>query len=219
MNHYLKLLSSAVLVGGISVVAAESAKPFSGPYIGIGTGYSIFNGRSISNAGGVDNKKQLHSQGFIGKIFAGYEALSVSNIYGGVEGYFLLDPQNSTYSVSLGGPAYTEKFSRKIAFGLRGKLGGSITDSVILYGILGGEGSQFTLNASNSSNKKKKTLWAAVPGVGMSVALGEKTKLLVEYTYSRYQVFSSAWTQGISSYSFKVRPSLNTISVGVSRSL
>ncbi len=224
MNHYkyLKLLSSAILVGGISAVAAESAKPFSNFYVGVGTGYSIFNGRSVSVADTTSNKKQIHSQGFLGKIFGGYEVLSSSNIYGAVEGYFLFDPQKATYESGTAPALDQEKFSRKAAFGARGKLGTSFNETVVVYGILGVETSQFTLESTSDGfpkTVKRKFLWAAVPGAGLTIALSAKTKLGIEYTYARYQMFNTTWANRTINSSFKVRPSVNTISVGVSWSL
>ena len=224
MNHYkyLKLLSSAILVGGISAAAADTAKPFSNFYVGVGTGYSIFNGRSVSGTAGVISKKQFHSQGFLGKVFGGYEVLASSNIYGAVEGYFLFDPQKATYGSENGGATDQEKFSRKVVFGARGKLGASFNETVIAYGILGVETSRFVLNTENSlgsKNSRNKFLWAAVPGAGLNMALSEKTKLIVEYTYARYQVFNTEWVDSGYNSVFKVRPSVNTISVGISWSL
>ncbi len=229
MSHYkyLNLLSSVILVGGISAVAAESAKPFSNFYVGVGTGYSIFNGRSVSGVSDVNYnssmKKQLHSQGFLGKVFGGYEALSSSSIYGAAEGYFLFDPQKSTYENKVEGTEVDqEKFSRQIAFGIRGKLGASLNETVIAYGILGAEKSRFTFDSKSNGQKKtqKKYLWAVVPGAGMSVSLSGKTKLTIEYTYARYQVFSSQLVNGYGvNCSNKVRPSINTLSVGIVWSL
>lgn len=221
MNHYLKLLSSTILVGGISVVAAESAKPFSNFYVGVGTGYSMMNAISRTDIpvrfggniiGVTTSKKSLHSHGVTGKIFAGYEILSSSNLYGALEGYVVLDHQKATYEANaVGVIPYSEKFSRQFAGGLRAKLGWSLNDTVVLYGLVGAEVSRFSLKGNLNG---KQSLWAATPGIGASFVLSEKTKLILEITRSCYKAFKKA--DSAASSSTRIKPAVNMVSVGLS---
>ena len=215
MNHYkyLKLLSSAILVGGISAAAADTAKPFSNFYVGVGTGYSMMNGVSQTVLGGVKSKKSMHSHSIIGKIFGGYEILSVSKIYGALEGYFLLDNQNAKFQQALGGLSLNESLSRKTAWGIRGKLGGALNETVILYGLIGAEASKFSLKGAGGLGKKR-SLWAITPGVGASFVLSEKTKLSVEVSRSCYQSLKAMDSRV--GTSIKIKPAVNSVAIGIS---
>jgi hypothetical protein len=220
MNHYkyLKLLSSAILVGGISVVAAESAKPFSNFYVGVGTGYSMMNGISRMDVSGlfpISNKKSLHSHAIIGKIFAGYEILSASHVYGALEGYFLLDSQSADYQFN-DGQSISEKLSRKTALGFRAKLGGALTETVILYGLLGAERSQFSLKGDLGLSGKQ-SLWAITPGIGASFILSEKTKMSLEISRSCYKAFKIVSPTG--SASTRIKPAVNTVAISIALSI
>ena len=95
-----------------------------------------------------------------------------------------------------------------------------VLDYIIQRKIINQE--KFIHNMPKKKQKKtqKKYLWAVVPGAGMSVSLSGKTKLTIEYTYARYQVFSSQLVNGYGvNCSNKVRPSINTLSVGIVWSL
>ncbi len=229
---------SAVLFSG----ATAQVKP--GFYAGVAVGASKNQGTGKATyvqgvgAGSVETPsfKQTAS-GFVGQVFAGYEApLSSSFVLGGEFAVSMDTAQSKKTWVpdAANGNFQGVDDFRKNVLTQKYKLGASVNagvpvgDCVTIYGKLGVVNGRFSLKHENNGGQAgtagynggttSKNVWGVEPGVRVKVAMSHEWAVQFDANYAMYQGFKTKNYQilGGDVAQVKVTPKIWTFLVGLS---
>ncbi len=170
-----------------SYLARHTPGPrFSGFYIGASAGYGVVKSEQLLDRGDNHGHDDVSPGGFAGSITAGYNFALNHMLVLGVEGDL------GVAAISDDDKAVFDGHSWKPSFGplwgtLRGRVGWTIGDSLLLYGTAGVAFMQtdnWTLgNNTNESSWDAKTRTGWTAGFGLEYALNERWSAKVEYLY------------------------------------
>jgi outer membrane immunogenic protein len=220
-----KVLLTAVALAAISNVA--SAKSFNGTYAGAKVNY-LFASKAKYNATNANPTGQdVTLKNWEVDLISG-QYFQAGDWIWAVEGNLGrgITSSKSTGTLAVGTAQYntTIKTSRAWKVGVAGRLGQTVTDSVLLYGRLGLQGSQFqtklglaSVGAGSSASKNMNFFsWAVTPGVGVEYAFADNLNARLEYTYELGLNKKSTNVAG-TQISIKA-PQISTIAVGLTYS-
>lgn len=142
------------------------ASGWSGPYAGVTLGYGF--GTATSDINGSDSLRGMN-----GSLFGGVQGQSGSIVYG-VEGDIGYDGATAT----LG----TTTVRRGVDGSLRGRLGYSMNDQILIYGTAGGAAKSLGIEDAAGSASSAALGWTA--GAGLDVKMTEKMFVRGEYRYT-----------------------------------
>ncbi|WP_019611695.1 outer membrane protein [Thioalkalivibrio sp. AKL7] len=131
MNMHRNILAVAAFAAMFGVGTAQ-ASGFNGGYVGGqigGASYDI-----DASVSGVGSLSGLSGTGVTGGIFAGYGGVSDGGVYGGIEIDAQAEDADATVSIDGEGTAGVEA---RHSYGVTGRIGGLVSDSVLVYGLLG----------------------------------------------------------------------------------
>lgn len=195
--------------GAPAAPATAPTADFSGPYVGVrfGHGALLSDNEGVRSGGStIDIIRGTH--GPVAGIFAGYGRV-FGRIYAGVEAGADLAGVNWNIERDPNGRIYSTERGDSVAVSAR--LGWRLDESALVYGHVGAVRTRFDIpyETSGVSVHSKEDVGGLRAGVGLEVALGERTRLRIDYAitdYDRYDVVYS-----LNSDSFDHEESLTTI--------
>lgn len=221
MNHKLikiAILSLTSLIMTNQAFAGPDGSPFEGLYVGFITAKSTFSSTATylevqddefpSNFDGIDSTVSKNSYG--GGLFGGY-GLNYGLFYYGVEAGLVVDKGNTIYSDGVN----TLKLSQSNTFDISGRAGITISDKVLVFGLLGYSGvnlkSRGVNDIPNENRDFNKRITSIRYGVGAEVAIMENIALRAEYTRSK--IGEAFYPNGADQFTFKPKTSRIMLSV------
>jgi outer membrane immunogenic protein len=153
-------------------VAELPVASWAGPYAGLNIGYG-FAGRTKVQ----DYDTSIHTDGFVGNIFAGYNWQSDNFVYG-VEG-------DLGYNGVRGS---ANDFTSKSSFdgSLRARLGYAVSPDILIYGTAGGAGQSLKVTDDLTGDSDRNAMWGWTAGAGTDIKLTDNVFGRVEYRYTDY---------------------------------
>jgi opacity protein-like surface antigen len=206
IKNYL-LLTAAILT---TVSSGEAGKFYAGAGAMYTQSYSTLRLSSVRTPGGGPFYSTVtaadSSSGIGPRIFAGYERDHNNFFYSGeIIGSFqdmswkkslgIIPASNATGGglaiISLAGSV---KYTRNYTVGVRGKMGGHVSDNLSAFVGLGVINSQFKVaygDAALGQVSDKKSVFGVEPSAGISYKLSSKWRLGLEYLYQQYGTFTT----------------------------
>lgn len=179
------------------------ASPFSGFSIGISALYGTINGdfkpKVIEGTSTTSFDYDLNDRGVgLGAVFG----------YGKVFGWFYLGgellfdyvPIDTTSNIKDSSTGSEKDGTVKTSYdiGLDFKLGGLLSDRVLLYLLLGADFSKFEITSMEApdftSSKLSKTVSGIMPGIGLDVALSNSFVMSIQYRNTWYSTINDNFT-------------------------
>jgi outer membrane immunogenic protein len=187
MKKYKIIAVAAIslLVAGNQANAQTNPQMFTGSYIGSQGGYgSTTTKMSITGPGGSLLKDE-DDGAFIGGGFVGYGGTIGGRLYGGLEAEGLISGIEE--SVTDAGVTLTVK--QTYSFGISGRIGYVVTDTILAYGRVGWVWSKFEATAINGVDRLNDDDWFNGPrvGGGVEIAMGSGLFGRIEYSHTWYQ--------------------------------
>lgn len=239
------MLKKVMLGTALSAVLFSGAEAHvrSGFYTGAAVGASKNQGPGtaiyIEGQGADANQTQKFKQtgsGFVGQIFAGYEApLSSSFVLGGE---FAVSIDTAQSKKTWAPDAANNNFNgvndwrknvltQKYKLGLSMNAGVPVGESVTIYGKVGVVNGRFTLKHENNGGlagvagynggTTSKNIWGIEPGVRVKVAMNHGWAVQFDANYAFYQSFKTPNFEGAGNVAqVKVTPRIWTFLAGVS---
>lgn len=176
MKKFAMAIAAASLLGG--AYAESCASSVSGFYAGAQVGV---NSLSIKEKNKTDGSKDsLGGKGFTGGLFAGYGMGVGSCAYVGGELFVNLGNTNIS-SVDKAGSKST--FTAGVNYGVKVRLGYTVTPQSLLFLGLGAEGTRFSSKTDGESNGKSNK-FSFAPSVGMDMFVNKNMFVRGEFTYA-----------------------------------
>lgn len=182
------------LAGAFSLLAAAGsaqASPFHGSYVGgqLGwVGYDIDYRES-----GDERISGLSASGFTGGVMTGWGTVLDNGLYLGIE----LDAQSEDADLTVRLDDAELGVDSQYSYGITGRLGTTVNDTVLLYGLAGYQRSRFEYRLTDTdedvSIRFKDSLNGARIGLGVEYQLDSRLFMRAEYSYTfieneRYRV-------------------------------
>jgi opacity protein-like surface antigen len=220
-----KVLLTAVALTALSTVA--SAKGFTGNYAGAKATYMFASKAKYSDA---DETESVALKNWEADILGG-QYFQAGDWIWAVEGNLgrgiTESKKSKIFTNGADTISMTMKTSRGWKVGVAGRIGQTVcNDSVLLYGRLGLQGSQFKTKigavktnptaSTSSSTSLNFFSWAATPGVGVEYAFTDNLNGRLEYTY---EVGLNKKSKNISGDKITAKaPQISTVAVGLTYS-
>jgi outer membrane immunogenic protein len=199
--------------------AAYAATPFTGPYVGVQAGYSVYDIKlTASDASIPENEtiEGLSASGAEGGLYAGWGTKLSPTTYAGLEGeYSWSGAQHKTSLTDAMGTA-TGKIEDKNNYGISGRLGWLPTSNTMLYMRAGWQRAKLDYSgdiAGVGSGSISKTHDGLRLGLGTEVAMTSDWLLRLDYAHSFYGKKSE--TAGTASLESK--PRNDVFRIGIAR--
>ncbi|WP_315920325.1 porin family protein [Mesorhizobium sp. SP-1A] len=153
-------------------VAELPVASWAGPYAGLSVGYGFAGRTKLPDVG-----TNIHTDGFIGGAFAGYNWQQDNFVYG-VEG-------DLGYNGSKGS---ADDWKSKSGFegSIRARLGYSVSPDILLYGTAGGAGESLKITDQLSGDSQSKGMFGWTAGAGADIKFTDNVFGRVEYRYTDY---------------------------------
>lgn len=192
--------------------AGPDGSPFEGLYVGVATAINTFDStatyREVSNDDFPSNFSNINSSvssnSYGGGILAGY-GLTYGILYYGAEAAFIVDKGNTVYSDG----ANTIRVAKSNTFDINGRLGFTLSDKALLFGLVGYSGINLKsqgVNELRSENGDYNTRVTALRyGGGIEVEIMENIAIRAEYTRSTGA--NSTYRDGSDEFIFKPKTS------------
>jgi outer membrane immunogenic protein len=192
--------------------AGPDGSPFEGLYIGIATVKNTFSSTATyqenldddfpSNFTGITDSSSSNSYG--AGLLGGY-GLNYGPVYFGAEAAFIIDKGSSVYSDGTN----TLRVAKSNTFDINGRLGYTISNKVLLFGLIGYSGINLKSKGVNELNSESINYNARVTalqyGGGMEFALMENIAIRAEYT--RAKASDAIFRNGSDQFTFKPKTS------------
>lgn len=204
----IAILFTITLLGTNNAFAGPDGSPFEGLYVGISTAKSTFASTAIfeevpkddfpSIFNGIDSSSSSNSYG--AGFFGGY-GLNYGLFYFGAEAGFLVDKGSTTYSDGVN----TIKLSQSNTFEMATRVGMTISDKALIYGLIGYTGVSLKSKGVNDHGNDNRTYNTRVTGIrygaGAEVSIMENIALRAEYT--RTKIGDAYYPDGADEFTFK----------------
>lgn len=188
-------VGGGIRFGGPMAPAAAGPADFGGPYLGVRFGHgALLSDNEGVRSGGTTIDIIRGTHGPVAGVFAGYgkvfgrfyAGVEVAADVAGINWNIERDPNGRIYSTERGNSAE-----------ISARVGRLLGDSALVYGRLGAVRTRFDIPYATSgvSVHSKESITGLRVGVGVEVALGERTRLRLDYAmtdYDRYDVLYSA---------------------------
>ena len=192
--------------------AGPDGSPFEGVYVGFTTTVNTFestatyqqveNDNFPSNFSSITGSESNNSYG--GGILAGY-GLNYGPLYYGAEAAFIVDKGNSVFSDG----SNTIRVAKSNTFDINGRLGFTLSNKALLFGLIGYSGVNLKSNGVNElrGNDLDFNVRATALrfGGGVEIAVFENIAIRAEYT--RSSVNEATYRDGSDEFAFKPKTS------------
>jgi opacity protein-like surface antigen len=215
MSHKIfKITFLAILITSITkpALAGPDGSPFEGLYVGVTSVVNTFDStatyREVPNDDFPSNfssiSSSVSSNSYGGGILAGY-GLSYGPLYYGAEAAFIVDKGNTVYTDG----ANTTRLGKSNTFDINGRLGFTLADKAIIFGLVGYSGINLKsrgVNELQNDNLDYNTRVTALRyGGGIEVEIFENIAIRAEYTQSTGA--NSTYRNGSDEFTFKPKTS------------
>lgn len=209
-----KITFLAILITSISkpALAGPDGNPFEGLYVGVTSVVNTFDStatyREVPNDDFPSNfssiSSSVSSNSYGGGILAGY-GLSYGPLYYGAEAAFIVDKGNTVYTDG----ANTIRLGKSNTFDINGRLGFTLADKALIFGLVGYSGINLKsrgVNELQNDNLDYNTRVTALRyGGGIEVEIFENIAIRAEYTRSTGA--NSTYRNGSDEFTFKPKTS------------
>lgn len=202
-------VGGGIRFGGPMAAAPVPAADFAGPYLGVRFGHgALLTDNEGARSGGTTIDIIRGTHGPVAGVFAGYGQV-FGRLYAGVEAGVDVAGINWNIERDPNGRIYSTERGDSVAVSAR--LGWRFGESALAYGHLGAVRTRFDIpyETSNVSVHSKEDISGVRAGVGLEVALGERTSLRIDYAITDYERYDVAYSSN--SDSFDHEESLTTI--------
>ncbi|ADC72824.1 OmpA domain protein transmembrane region-containing protein [Thioalkalivibrio sp. K90mix] len=169
----------------LAMAGSAQASPFHGSYVGgqLGwVGYDI--DYREADDGGISG---LSASGLTGGVMTGWGTVLDNGLYLGVE----FDAQTEDADLTVRIDDAELGVDSKYSYGITGRLGTTVNDSVLLYGLAGYQRSRFDYRLTETdedlSLRFKDSINGARIGVGVEYQLDNRLFMRAEYSYTFYE--------------------------------
>ncbi|WP_019568453.1 outer membrane protein [Thioalkalivibrio sp. ALMg13-2] len=174
---------ACILLGSAGAVQAS---PFHGSYIGgqLGwVGYDI-DYRDPTSDGRISG---LSASGFTGGVMTGWGTVLDNGLYLGLE----LDAQNEDADLTVTIDEEELGVDSKYSYGITGRLGTTVNDNVLFYGLAGYQRSRLDYRLTDTdediSIRFKDSINGARLGVGVEYQMDNRLFMRAEYSYTLFE--------------------------------
>ena len=175
--------------------AAPSAADFAGYFVGAQFGHAaLLSDNEGVRSGGTEVDIIRGSHGPVAGLVAGYGVVR-DQLYAGVE--IEADISGANWNIERDPEGRVYSAERNYSAAVSARLGWRFGDSALIYGRIGAARARFEIpyETSGVAVHSKATVAGLRVGAGMEIALGEQTRLRLDYAvtdYDRYDVVYSA---------------------------
>lgn len=207
MKKINKAILGAALLAGTALstpaFAYEESNSFEGFYIGAQAGYGMTDMEVNDRNGGNLLNGNMHADGILGGVFAGYGFMS-DRVYFGLEADFEYSDvdQKMTYD----GDSF--RAEKEYGFSVSGRLGYEIVDNAMVYFRLGYNGSEYEFKevSGGVTTKKDDFLNGFELGLGAEMMIHDNVTMRLEYKHTFFE--------DMSKNNVKLEPSENKVVLG-----
>jgi opacity protein-like surface antigen len=213
------IILSALTCGALCLATSQIyARPFSGPYAGVGVGYG-----QLTLEHKLDQVDlNLNNQSIKGNVFAGFGYLFEDVFYLGIEPYFSSGTTTEGNEKLDGGGtgSYVTEFTskQKYSYGIDLLPGLRVNRHALIFVKGGYTRSRFTTTIENEppgddvTHTNNHNVNGYRLGIGAEIAPEDTNiRLRVEFNHDRYQEYTATFTNGVESLGIKTQPTVNSI--------
>lgn len=210
-------LIAASLFVATPAYAGPDGSPFEGLYLGVSLVKNTFESTATyeenlddnfpSNFTGITDSSSSNSYG--AGILAGY-GLNYGVLYYGAEAAFIIDKGSSTYTDGTN----TIRLGKSNSLDVNGRLGVTLSDKALLYGLVGYSGISLKSKGVNELSAETRNFNTRATGLkfGAGVELAVMENIAIRAEYTRTKASDAIYRNGSDQFTFKPETSRITIS-------
>lgn len=168
----------------LALTGTAQASPFHGPYVGGQLGWV---GYELDYRADDSRISGLSTSGLTGGVMTGWGTVLNNGLYLGVE----FDAQSEDADLTVRIDDAELGVDSKYSYGITGRLGTTVNDSVLLYGLAGYQRTRFdyrlTETEEDMSLRFKDSTNGARIGVGVEYQMDNRLFMRAEYSYTFYE--------------------------------
>lgn len=179
---------------------APAVADFGRYYVGVHIGHgALLSDNEGVRSGGSEIDIIRGSHGPVAGLFAGYGVMS-GRLYAGVEVEAEISGVNWNIERDPDGRTYSA--DRDYSTAISARLGWRVGDSALIYGRAGAVSARFDIpyTTGGASVRSKETVSGARIGAGLEIALGDRTRLRLDYAVTDYERYEVAYSSNSDSF-------------------